>query len=87
MLAHRDVKNREKPAPVGFRPWVYVLTVLVMMLIVAALIGPVFQMTRGEAVQQRDWIRLIVTEALVVAAGIVGWIQLKRLLRRRADRG
>lgn len=85
MLDHREARNRKERAPVGLRPWVYFLTVSIVMLVVV-LIGPVLQLAKGDPVEREDWIRLIVTEALVVASGIVGWYQMKRLLRRRADR-
>ncbi len=80
---YRDKKRREKGvAPLGFRPWVYILTFLVVMLVLA-LIGPVLLMAQGAAVQREDWVELIFVEALVVIAAIVGWYPTKRLFTNR----
>lgn len=82
---HRDKKNREKDAPIGFRPWIYLVTLSIVMLIFV-LIGPVFQIWRDEPVQREDWIELIVIEVLVVVAGLFGWYQVRRLQGRKGDR-
>jgi len=78
---YRDNRRREKHASAGFRSWVYLLTLSVVMLIFV-LIGPGLQLAKGKPVQREDWIELIVIEALVVLAGVIGWYQAKRRLSR-----
>jgi hypothetical protein len=56
------------------------------MMLVFVLIGPVFRLAKGDPVQQEDWIELIVIEALVVVAGIVGWYRAKRVQGQKSDR-
>lgn len=82
---HRDKMNRENHAPIGFHPWKYLLTLSIVMLIFV-LIGPILRIAKGEPLEQEDWIELIVIEALVVVAGIIGWYQMKRLQGRKPDR-
>jgi heme A synthase len=60
-----------------FRPWLYLLTLAIIM-VGFALAGPGLQLARGAPIQREDWTRLIVLEALVVLAGIIGWYRLKR---------
>ncbi|HJP39448.1 MAG TPA: hypothetical protein QF499_10035 [Gammaproteobacteria bacterium] len=80
---YRDQKRRERGlVRVGFQPRVYFLTFLVVM-IVFALIGPVFRLIQGEPVQREDWVDLIIVEALIVIAAIVGWYPAKRLFTNR----
>jgi uncharacterized membrane protein len=79
--ARRKPKDREEHAAT-LRPWLYLLTLSTVVL-VFALAGPGLQLARGAPIQREDWIRLVVIEALVVVAGIIGWYRLKRSRQKR----
>ena len=79
--ARRKAQDREEHVA-KFRPWLYLSTLSIVML-VFALAGPGLQLARGAPIQQEDWIRLVVIEALVAVAGVIGWYRLKRTQGRR----
>lgn len=79
--ARRKTKDREEHVA-RLRPWLYLLTLSIVML-VFPLAGLGLQLVRGAPIQREDWIRLVVIEALVVVAGIIGWYRLKRTQGQR----
>jgi hypothetical protein len=61
----------------------YLLTLSIVMFVV--MLGPLIRLAKREPVQE-DWIELIVIEALVVVAGIIGWRRTRTSQDRKTDR-
>lgn len=60
------------------RLWVHVLVIALAMLLVFVISGSASVLARGENLERTYWIKLLVTQALVIATGIVSWFYQKR---------
>jgi hypothetical protein len=80
---YREKKDRAESETRGFRSWMYLLTLSIVMFVV--MLGPLIRLAKREPVQE-DWIELIVIEALVVVAGIIGWRRTRTSQDRKTDR-